>query len=242
MYPVSELWRQAGVKRASFSVRLGAQQLGPIIPESWDYSWESNGRLVAQSLSLRVADPRGVLSGHGGPLQWAGHQIIMRAAAERRTFSESIPVGVTRITGVTPPDRLWSEYRGGVLSRRGGVVGVESTDLLSILDGDTLSHLEQPATGGTVRSELTRLAAGRIPVTGTWPISDGTVPASLTYSESRVSAMCSLVSSRDGVLRVGRSGELTASVQGVAPVWTATAAYVASFSASGDPERIYNAV
>lgn len=245
MYPISTVFaRGLGQRASTVTSTFGGRSLGQVKPESGKLSWASDGRKVTARLDLVVADPRGTLAAPLGPLGWLGQQLVLRSGVSRVSYEEMIPCGSYRIDDSGAGEQAWSVHRNGKAVRRGGRLSPYAVDLLSILEEDDLIGLEQPLAGGTIRSEAIRLIGGRIPIASSWPgVADPSVPASVTYSTNRLTALCDLATTVNAVVWAGRSGELRFIPQpatGAAAVWTAAATRTVQIVLAGNRTGLYN--
>lgn len=245
MYPVSTVFaRGLGSRASTVTSTFGGKSLGQVKATSGKLSWASDGRKVTSRLDLVVPDPRGTLAAPLGPLGWLGQQLVLRSGVSRVSYEEMIPCGSYRVDDSGSGEQAWSMHRNGKVVRRGGTLSPYAVDLLSILEEDDLIGLEQPLPAGTIRSEAIRLVGGRIPIASSWPgVSDPSVPASVTYSTNRLTALCDLAATVNAVVWVGRAGELRfipQPVAGATPVWTADATKAVRIVTAGNRTGLYN--
>lgn len=201
-----------------------------------DMTWSSSfdGSAVRDTLSLTVTDRLGnlVTEKATSPLAPYGQLVIARAVAALTSgkVEESVPVGTFVIDGSTPSYEWGWHEASGRLFPTGGKIQVAALDCLADLVEAQFSGPSAPR--GTVAAEMQTLTRGYVGVDLTG-VPTTTVPASVTYGDSKWDAIKDLAASVGLVPAPGRDGTLRfrSPVVGT-PVWTATSSERSIMSAS----------
>lgn len=202
--------------RCSAAITLGSEIILADVPVvGGTLTKNSDGRQIQQRLDLKVADADGVLmGGPDAPLMPYGQQISLRAGLADKgwgeTYAEMLPMGVFGIDSpVTSNAVPWRMYPNGAWLVTGGLVTVNASDPLAQIAREDFTAAERPALSATVRTETERLLQDRLPVATTWAagVTDSTsVPRSVTYDDSRLTALLNLAEMAGGVPWANRSG------------------------------------
>jgi hypothetical protein len=196
--------------------------------------WVVDGTLEFESsgstqgvLRIKVADPTGDLVAlkYSDPLAAYGSEIHLRWSVQVPGGEEIDPIslGWYRIQ-INETDEFWVQQPNGQLRSGGAIVSLECLDRMSVLVDARQILLTQPAAGATCLGEIKRLLGTLAPLGAVdSTIIDATVPASIVYTEDRMSALNDLADALGAVLRVNGDGAIDVrkpTVPADTPVWT----------------------
>lgn len=212
--------------------------------------------ITSASISAAASDDSVVPTSWGSMMGCYGTQLHVRAGLELPGGgSEMMSLGWLRVDSYSTQEQ-YQPYQSGatdapVWVARGSQVPVSCSDLMSLIQDAQFLAPEQPASLASVLVEIRRLAAEvpNVNVADLSAITDGPIPASITYAASRSDAITALAAVLGYTPRMNGDGALTLvpTVPSGAPVWTVSVSDssvppIASWSRVGDRSAFYNAV
>lgn len=262
MWPVSDVWGQliAGDHhvRTIGSAQYGGAVTVPSLPiVGGRYRQEFDGQRVRTTVSLTVqATTDGPDACEGDlvpaaltdPLAPFGQQVVLRSdVGYGALVSEGVPLGTFRVEPVkaTGGWRAVDKADRRIWLPAGGTLEFDAVDLWQQVVDSEFTGPVQPLTGGTIRSEVSRVVSGLVRVdTGSLPTT-AVSGKSTVYQDSRAEAVEMLADLAGLVPMMGRDGLLTfVSPTGGANVWDVQVATDLGSPAdlSLDPSGIVNVV
>jgi hypothetical protein len=209
------------------------------------FKWNSEAEVEATGqVTVTWTDDHGGSLRPEEPQDWLapfGSRLVVYAVITVGTVSERIRLGDYDITSVPRVNSSLYVF-GETTITIGDVVELELTDRMVEVQRDRFTRLEQPTVGGSVWSEVARLAG--LQVTRTVP--DRTINAAVIYSESKTEAIQDLLGILDAVPFMDYDGTLAARPKAPpAPsgqLNTGPDGVVTKIGASLDADGVYNGV
>lgn len=257
MWPTTNTWAELVAGDHETTVDVDAWYDGvATVPdlEVVDMSWSSSfdGSAVRSNLSLTVQDGDGTLVDETltCPLGTYGQLLVARVTAllrprrvdESDGLNESVPFGTFRIETSDPTYLFDRHKKTGILYPTGGTVAVTAQDCLADLAEAEFSGPTAPS--GTVQAAMTALARGLVGADVSM-LPTSTVPASVTYGDSKWAAVKALAATAGYVPVPSRDGTLSFRQPVIGtPVWDVTvdSDRLVSATLSHDRSGLENAV
>lgn len=214
MWPTNSTW--AGLVAGDHEVLVdvdawydGKVSAGSLVPVAMSWSSTFDGQAVRSTLDLTVQDPAGALLSEKATSQLApyGQLIVAQVTAclPSAKLYESVPLGTFRIETAVAEYRWDRHKKTGREYPTGGVVRVQALDCLADLAEAEFAGPTAPS--GTVQAAMTALARGYVGAdVSSLPAT--TVPASVTYGDSKWDAVKALAQTAGKVPVPQRDGTM----------------------------------
>lgn len=173
------------------------------------FSWDAGAEVEASGrLTVTWSDDYGSSLRPDEPQDWLapfGSRLVVYALVHDGVAVERVQLGdycITSVPSVNSSTFVFNETRVTV----GDVVELELKDRMVEVQRDRFTRLEQPAVGGSIWDEVTKLAGLQV----TRAVPDGRVTATVVYNESKTEAIQDLLGVIDAVPFMEWDGTLSA--------------------------------
>lgn len=188
-----------------------------------------DGDAIRKRLSLTVADDGGALipRSEDAPLAPYGSRINIRAGIQTGREPETVSLGWFRIDTCSVDEswRVYDRVDGVQWVSNGGDIEVTGPDLAEIIKDSRFLAPQQPTFTASIRDEINLLLQGLPVFVGQWPgVINEVIPAEITYTDDRWSAVCDLAHVMDTLPFMDQYGDLVLRLNSdTTSVWTVAA-------------------